>query len=153
MLGFITALFPGKLWGYAAIAGVIFAAGGTSAWKVQSWRITNIEAEHAIALSDSKERVAALEKANNQRTQEAQNAATKLRQTYAANSAVARTELERLRNALDSRSVDSTLEACVQRADVTGKLLAVCSEEITDLARRADGHVADLKMIADAWPK
>jgi hypothetical protein len=152
-MGYLTALFPGRLWAYVALAGIVFGLGGTAAWKVQAWRITSIEAEHTLALADSKERVNTLEKSNRVKVQESQNAAVNLRQTYAANSTAARTELERLRIALDSRSVGSTLEACVQRAATTSKLFAQCGEEVTDLARRADGHVADLKMIADAWPE
>jgi hypothetical protein len=152
-MGVLLALFPGRLWGYVAVAAVIFGLGGTVAWKVQGWRITNIKAEHTEALADAKERVNQAEQANLKRVQEAQNANTKLRQTNAANSVVARTELERLRSALDFRSYENTLEACIQRANTRGQLLAQCGEEITDLARRADGHVADLKMIADAWPE
>lgn len=151
-MGWLLALFPGRLWGYVAIAGVIFALGGTAAYKVQAWRITNIKAEHTQALAKATALVAAAEQANQTRIIEAQNENAKLRQTNVANNAAARTELGRLRSALQ-RPPEATQAACVQRTDTVSELLAQCGEEVTDLARIADGHVADKVMILQAWPK
>ena len=152
-MGWLLALFPGRLFGYLAIAGVIFAMGGTAAYKVQAWRITNIKAAHAVALADAKERVNAAEKANLERITKAQNENTKLRQTNIANAAVAKSELGRLRVAINAVPAKEPQAASVQRADTNGELLAVCSQEITELARSCDGHVADKVMILQAWPQ
>ena len=152
-MGFLLALFPGRLWGYLAIAGVIFAMGGTAAYKVQQWRITNIKAEHAVALAEATAKVNAAEQANLERITKAQNENTKLRQTNIANAAVAKSELGRLRDALNAKPTEESAAAIVQRADTNGELLAVCSEAITELARSCDGHVADKVMILQAWPQ
>lgn len=152
-MGFLLTMFPARLWGYLAIAGIIFAMGGTAAWKVQQWRITSIKAEHALAIADATAKVNAAEQANLQRITKAQNENAKLRQTNRANAAVAKSELGRLRDALNARPANEPTAASVQRADTNGQLLAVCSEAITELARSCDGHVADKVMILQAWPQ
>jgi len=40
-----------------------------------------------------------------------------------------------------------------QYADTGLDLLDICAKEYSDLAAKADGHVSDLQMMQDAWPK
>lgn len=69
-------------------------------------------------------------------------------------SAATLSELDRLRDALRaSAEAASTADAQSARAATIGELLQTCSREYQGVARSADGHVADLKMITEAWPK
>ena len=40
-----------------------------------------------------------------------------------------------------------------QYAATAGELLADCGRELADVAAKADGHAADLRLMLAAWPK
>jgi hypothetical protein len=59
-----------------------------------------------------------------------------------------------LRNAVTARRVaEESLATCRKRADTAEKLLLESGELLTEIARGADGHVNDVQMLLDAWPK
>lgn len=66
-----------------------------------------------------------------------------------------RGELERLRDAINNRAAavrlpDSATTTRSETADAIGGILGECGAALADLARAADGHVSDIKMMQDA---
>lgn len=152
-MGFLLALFPGRLWGYLAIAAVIFGLGGTAAYKVQAWRITNIKAEHTQAIAKAAAQVVAAEKANQLKQIEAQNAKSKrqaINQTAAAN---ARAELYSLRNATNAYIAKTPPSTCNVRAETAAVVFSQCADELTKMAEIADRLESDRQLLLDSWPK
>lgn len=152
-MGFLLALFPGRLWGYLAIAGVIFGLGGTSAWQVQAWRITNIKAEHTQAIAKATAQVVAAEKANQLKQIEAQNAKSKrqaINQTAAANT---RAELYSLRNATNAYIAKTTPSTCNVRTETLAVVFGSCADALTELAAKADRLESDRQLLLDSWPR
>lgn len=72
--------------------------------------------------------------------------------SYTANSAV----VASLSDTIDTASSAYISANADARAEYTAAISNVsrdCVGEIAELARRADGHVADIKMMQQAWPK
>lgn len=152
-MGFLSVLFPARLWAYLAIAGAIFAAGGISAWKVQAWRIDNIKAEHAKELADAKERVNAAEKANQLKQIEAQNARTKRQIAVKANTDIASSTLYGLRDTTNAFAAKDTGTACHARTEAITAVFNECTSSLVDLAKKADGLENDRQLLIESWPK
>ena len=152
-MGWLLALFPGRLFGYLAIAGVIFAMGGTAAWKVQQWRITNIKAEHAVALSDAKERVNAAEKANQLKQIGAQNAKTKRQVAIKAATDSTNSSLYGLRDTTNAFAAKDTGTACYARTETLTAVFNQCASALVDLAKKTDGIESDRQLLIDSWPQ
>jgi hypothetical protein len=47
----------------------------------------------------------------------------------------------------------ATRPAVDQYATTASELLAECGKELADVARAADGHAADVRLMLSAWPK
>ena len=146
-------LFPARLWTYLAIAGVIFAAGGGAAWKVQSWRITGIRAEYALQIADAKERVNKAEAANQTRIIGAQNAKTKRETKIQSNAAAVRNQRYGLRDATNSFLTKATPSTCHERATTVAVVFGECASALEDLAATADRLASDRQLLLDSWPK
>lgn len=87
---------------------------------------------------------------------EAQNAQTKRTQTLQASAAGARTELDRLRDAVAAIPADlpgQSGNAAGNPASTPPGLLAECSRAYQELAAKADGHYSDALTLQQAWPK
>lgn len=152
-MGFLLGLFPARLWIYAAIAGVIFAMGGTAAYKVQAWRITNIKAEHTQAIAKATALVAAAEQANQTRIIEAQNVKTK-RETVIQSAAVTvRNERYGLRDTTNAFIAKATPSTCNDRAKAVAVVFDQCAARLEDLAEVADRLESDRQLLLDSWPK
>jgi hypothetical protein len=132
---------------------VIFATGGTAAWKVQAWRITNIKAEHAVEVADAKERVNAAEKANQLKQIEAQNAKTKRDTTIQNNAVAVRNERYGLRDTTSAFIAKSTESTCNERASAVAVVFDNCAGRLEDMAKIADGLASDRQLLIDSWPK
>ena len=145
---------------HAAAALIAGAMAFTAGWQVQSWRmgaqIATIRAEQADALAGAAAAARAQEQTRFATLQKAQDDATKRAQAARADARAARTELDRLRDALASARgglPGESATACVQRADAAGDVLAQCAGAFTELAGQADRLNADRVMLLDAWPK
>jgi len=93
-------------------------------------------------------RATAVQKALNEHTQNLQTA------RHDADSA--RTELDGLRAAIQGRSNNPSGESTSapdKRTAALGDVLQQCGQAYQELARRADGHVADILLLQGAWPK
>lgn len=151
---------PSALYLYVAVAIGAAAAGGTTAWTVQKWRYTgqiaSIKLEHAQAVTDATREARATESRRFKEVQDAQANATKRAQVARADSAAARTELDRLRDAIAARPVcvpGDTASASDVGTDTAGQLLAECSGAYQDLAATADRLHADRMMLLESWPR
>ena len=139
----------------AVIAATAFAGGFGTAWKIQAGNINEKEAQHAKQeLANVRSSAASdIRRLDNAIT--AQNRATARAVALRRDRDSALTELGRLRDAVNS-AVPSTCDATsvgIDRAATTGKLLLECSEQLTDLAGKADRHANDLRTLIEAWPK
>jgi hypothetical protein len=153
---------------YLIVATAIVSA--AAAWTMQDWRysgqIAQLERDHITATAQRQaDHIKALEIAHEQtirHQQQAQQAQDDASVRMAGADAALRRnrgELERLRDAA-ARSrpsavclPDASTTATAQTADPVGDVLGECATAIVDVARAADGHVSDVKMMRDASVK
>lgn len=142
----------------AGIAGAVLA--GLLSWNVQAWRydaqIAEIKAQHSRALADAHQKAlddtiklqrikdAAIEKAE-QRAKQNADAAAAARRTADG--------LRRDLASVPARIAAATDSAAREYAAAASVVLDQCTAEVADLARVADGHAADVRLMLQAWPK
>jgi ribosomal protein L16 Arg81 hydroxylase len=146
---------PGILW--AAICAGLFAWGGINAMRVGAIKteLAELKKAHAQAIAQATEDA----RIESERLQRIKDEAINKAQTRAQENAVAagraRTELDRLRNAIAkgaTPSADPACKATADRATALGDVLGECSGELTEMGRKADAHASDLRTFYDAWP-
>lgn len=152
-MGFLLGLFPARLWIYAAIAAVIFALGGTSAWKVQAWRITNIKNEHTQAIAVATAKVAAAESAYQSKLIEAQNAKSKRQVVIQAAATGANSALYSLRGTTSKYIAKDSTSACNVRTETVAAVFDNCTEALAGLAATADRLENDRQLLLESWPR
>lgn len=142
----------------AGIAGAVLA--GLLSWNVQAWRydaqIAEIKAQHSRALADAHQKAlddtiklqrikdAAIEKAE-QRAKQNADAAAAARRTADG--------LRRDLASVPARIAAATDSTAREYAAAASVVLDQCTAEVADLARVADGHAADVRLMLQAWPK
>lgn len=142
----------------AAGAALVLAFG--AGWVAQGWRMgaeyAALEMRYATLLSQAQENAlkeyARLEKVKNDAVKAAEIEAEK----NAAAAAAAARAADRLRG--DVASLRASIAAAPrptvdQYATTASELLAECGRELADVARVADGHAADVRLMLAAWPK
>ena len=133
-----------------------FAAG----WVAQGWRMgaeyAALEMRYATRLAQAQENAlkeyARLEKVKDDAIKAAEIEAEK----NAATAAAAARAADRLRGDVASlrASIAAAPRATVdQYAATASELLADCGRELADVAAKADGHAADVRLMLAAWPK
>jgi len=149
---------------------LVAALVGPLTWYVQALRMDNARLAHTSELAQLRAdleaaRAAALEaaRAREQVFQtQIQEAIHVHQQTLArvrTDSRAARTELERLRNALATPAgglpptADTAGSAGNLHPDPARDLLGDCAAAYLDLAQQADGHAADVRLLLDGWPR
>jgi len=158
-------LVPG--WVYAAVIALLFV--GVLGQRVQVSNAKANVARSAKDLADYKlsisETTRILQAATDRKA--AENTARQLEATNAArtreaalrdDAAGARSELDRLRNAVrvaaSRNSVPGTTpSASDQYAATEGQLLAQCAAEYQQLGEAADGHASDVQTLTESWPR
>lgn len=150
-LGFLTGGSATRL---TATLIVGMAIGGTLAHQVH-----RVIADRA-ALQHQRETLRAIEAAQaetirrQEQADEAHRKATQRIQSNARAAAAARTELDRLRNAIATGpSCEAAGPAGTDRADPARELLGACADALVELGRAADGHAADALRLYEAWPR
>ena len=147
---------------YTHVLAAILAAAlaGWGGWAVNGWRlgeqIATIKAAQIEAVNAATREARATESRRFKEVQDAQANATKRAQVARADSAAARTELDRLRDAIAARPVclpGDTASASPERTDTAGLVLAECGQALTDLAATADRLHADRMMLLESWPR
>lgn len=137
----------------AALIGAAVAA--TGAWKLQDWRlgsqINELRAARALDTAEARR----FEAARNRNVIEAQNAAQKRAQVATAAAASASAAAGGLRDDLAAARAASQQPAAPgdQYAAAVSGLLAECGDALAGMARKAQGHAGDVKLLLDAWPK
>lgn len=142
----------------AAGAALVLTFG--AGWVAQGWRMgaeyAALEMRYATRLSQAQENAlkeyARLEKVKNDAIRAAEIEAEK----NAAAAATAARAADRLRGDVANlrASIAAAPRAAVdQYATTASELLAECGRELADVARAADGHAADVRLMLAAWPK
>ena len=151
---------PSALYLYVAVAIASAAAGATGAYKVQDWRYTGqiatIKAAQLEAVNTATREARATESRRFKEVQNAQANATKRAQVARSDADHARTELDRLRDAIAARPVcvpGDTASAGAVGTDTAGDLLMECGAAFTELAGKADRLNADRLMLLESWPR
>ena len=142
----------------AILAALIAFAGG---WKVQGWRmgeqINQIKAAQLEAVNAATREARATESRRFTNVQEAQNAATKRAQIARADADRARSELDRLRDAIRERPAcnvpNDTTSTSTEPSSQRDNVLLECLSSYEALGRDADLWKNDALMLRDAWPK
>ena len=129
-------------------------------WLVQGWRMSAeyaaLEMRYATRLAQAHENALAeyarLEKVKDDAIRQAEIEAEK----NAAAAATAARAADRLRG--DLANVRASIAAAPrpavdQYATTASELLADCGRELADVAAKADGHAADVRLMQAAWPK
>lgn len=130
-----------------------FAVDGCSEKDKQ---IKQLKTEHALELTtlnaDYQTRARKLEQQQYEQTITAINDHKKREAANASAIASANTANERLSQTIDRLAANAETDATyrAQYAATTGQLLKECSGSITALAKAADGHVNDIRLLQDA---
>lgn len=130
-----------------------FAVDGCSEKDKQ---IKQLKTEHALELTtlnaDYQTRARKLEQQQYEQTITAINDHKKREAANASAIASANTANERLSQTIDRLAANAVTDATyrAQYAATTGQLLKECSGSITALAKAADGHVNDIRLLQDA---
>lgn len=118
--------------------------------------IKQLKTEHALELTtlnaDYQTRARKLEQEQYDQTITAINDHKKREAANASAIASANTANERLSQTIDRLAANAETDATyrAQYAATTGQLLKECSGSITTLAKAADGHVNDIRLLQDA---
>jgi site-specific recombinase len=135
-----------------ALAGLLLG------FVLQGWRmgatISDLKAQHAAAITatvvQAQEETLRLQRIKD----EAIEKANKLAQSNAVAADAARTERDRLRLQLSAESRklrEATRESLTDYTATLQVVFGECTAELTDLARKADGHALDARTLKDAW--
>ena len=141
-------------------AGAALVLAFATGWVAQGWRMGSehaaLEMRYATRLAQAQENAlkeyARLEKVKDDAIREAEIEAEK----NAATAAAATRAADRLRGDVASlrASIAAAPRATVdQYAATASELLADCGRELADVAAKADGHAADVRLMLAAWPK
>lgn len=141
----------------AFLAGLALAA--VSAWHVQAWRydaqIAEIKTAHAQAATLASEEAARNFRAITTKYEGALNDARKREADLRRNVAAARTESDRLRDAIyafRAKLPNASAATVAVAADTAAELLGACADEYRSVAEAADRHAADSVTLIEAWP-
>jgi hypothetical protein len=141
-------------------AGAALVLAFATGWVAQGWRMgaeyAALEMRYATRLAQAQENAlkeyARLEKVKDDAIKAAEIEAEK----NAAAAAAAARAADRLRGDVASlrASIAAAPRATVnQYATTASELLADCGRELADVAAKADGHAADVRLMLAAWPK
>jgi hypothetical protein len=141
-------------------AGAALVLAFATGWVAQGWRMgaeyAALEMRYATRLAQAQENAlkeyARLEKVKDDAIKAAEIEAEK----NAAAAATAARAADRLRGDVASlrASIAASPRATVnQYATTASELLADCGRELADVAAKADGHAADVRLMLAAWPK
>ena len=152
---------------HAAAALLSAAIAATGAWTVQGWRmdaqvqagktaLESLKREHAESLTRASgsalNATIAWQKVKDDAIDRAQQRA----KAQAHSADIARRERDSLRNTIAAASLrlpDATPSACAEYAAAVGGLLDQCAAQHQELARQCDGHVSDVRLMLEAWPR
>lgn len=148
-------LFPGKLWIYTAVLGAAFVAGGTTAWKVQNWRMASQENERAQQQLVQERELHTLNLKRESGVVAAQNAAAARATMLRRDADSARAGADRLRDSSERALsfAKASHDACLKSAAAFSVVFGECRARRDALAEVAGRHANDVQTLMDGWPK
>ena len=157
----MTLIMLARYWQYIVIALLVIALSlSVSRCSDNANEIDAVKTEHELTLMTSQAEYLAklndIERANNERWQNAVNENTQTQKQIASDYADNVAIVDSLSDTIDKNNVAFIKASADARAEYTVALSAVskdCIGEISELSRIADGHVADIRMMQQAWPK
>lgn len=139
-----------------AMAFALFGAG----WKAGAGSVqAKWDKERVVLMqsaADAEKSARETEVRMSKKIQEAQNAATEREKTLRAERDTALAATRSLRNTIAARRDDlpgNTADACRSTADAALSVLGECADKYQRMAETADGHISDVRMMQEAWPK
>ena len=139
----------------AVITSLGFAGGFGTAWKIQAGNINAKEAAYAKQELANVQQSAAADIRRLDNAITAQNQATARAVALRRDADLARTELGRLRLAVNSAVQTASTDpvACPERASALGDVLTELGRAGAELAAKADRHASDVKTLIAAYPQ
>ena len=148
----------------ALLAAAVAAAG---AWAAQSWRmdaqvqagktaLETLRREHAESLTRATAGALNATLKWQKVKDDAIDRAQQRAKAQAHSADIARRERDSLRNTIATASLrlpDATHAACAEYAATAGGLLDQCAAQHQELAQSCDGHVSDVRLMMEAWPR
>jgi hypothetical protein len=150
-----------RYWQYAVIAILTIMLAITSFClqdsnrEMQLIKVTH-DLETANNVAETSLKLAEIMRLNNERWQNAVNQNAQTQKQIAHESATNSAIVDSLSDTIDKNSTAYLKADADARAEYTAALANVskdCIGQITELSRVADGHVADIRMMQQAWPK
>lgn len=142
VMGFLSAFFSGRIWVYLALVLGVFAAGATSAFKIQECRYSAKERDR-VEQNLVAERLQAKETfQKSEHVISAQNAGTARLASLVRSVADAHSQLDSLRDTASMRLQASatSLDACTANANTLNVVFTQCA-----------GRLQEVAVIADIW--
>ena len=122
--------------------------------------ISRITAQHELdmitAESNYKAQVLKVERLNNERWQSAVNKNAQMQKRIASDYADTSAIVDSLSDTIDKASAAYIKADADSRAEYTAAISNIskeCAGSLKEMARLSDGHVADIRMMQQAWPK
>lgn len=140
----------------AVLLVVTFAAGWWVNAQRAEARISLLKKEHAEqtmrAGAHALESYSRMEKTKDDAIKSAQDRAGRL-QADAGRAAAAADGLRKQLAGVPARIAAASRAAVDEYASTAGELLSACTAEYQWMARKADGHANDARMITESWPR
>lgn len=145
-----------KLIWASVLAAFLFGAGWVSnGWRAEA-KLYEVKREYAEATAkasaEALERYQTLERQKDEAIQA--HAALAAKNAAAADAAArAADSLRRDLSGVSARIAAATDSAVREYATTASVVFGECAAEVVELARAADGHSSDVRLMQDAWPK
>lgn len=144
----------------ALVLAVLMAMAFAAGWWVNAQRaearISLLKKEHAEqtmrAGAHALESYSRMEKTKDEAIKSAQERAGRL-QADAGRAAAATDSLRKQLAGVPARIAAASRAAVDEYATTAGELLSACTAEYQWMARQADGHANDARMITESWPR
>lgn len=152
----MTWLNPWRWVALAAVVAAIFGAAKYAEHKAEQRGYDKAMSEVAKVAQAAQDKARETEQKNAQRQKEAQDAQATRIQKLQADRDAARRERDSLRDDLNARARELPQDsgaACTQYAAALSGLLNQCAAGLESMAEKAQGHVNDIKLMVESWPK
>jgi len=150
-----------RYWQYIVIAILVIALTlSVSRCSSNADEIEAVKTEHQLTLITEQAAYLAkindIERANSERWQNAVNENTQTQKQIASDYADNVAIVDSLSDTIDKNNaafIKASADARTQYTVALSNVSKDCIGEISELSRIADGHVADIRMMQQAWPK
>lgn len=157
----MTLIMLARYWQYIVIALLVIAFTlAASRCSHNAEQVATVQANHELMLANERadylDKINEIERKNNERWQNAVNDNARMQKQIAHEYAINSDVVSSLSATIDKNNAAYIQADANARAEYTAALANVskdCIGQITELSRIADGHVADIRMMQQAWGK